>query len=240
LGKKYVRSSVGSIEKRVFKKPPTVIVPGGSSSRLSTVTVAAPTPPPNNVQFESKNIIAIFGSLSPENSMLDSDTLFRITELLGIQGNKKIDPLDFLIERHLLADPTDDLRLSKLISDTFKGNSKPSEEEISLGSKSLLGTLHWRNQATTRGHLAPNMEGVDRELQSRSFAWAVPLITTWPPPLSMGSDATDNKLWEFKLQDCDLEHDALKSLVEQLEEDDRGVFFAKVCNSWQEASLYME
>lgn len=146
-----------------------------------------------------------------------------------LQSAKKIHPYDFILERRLLADPSDELKLSRLLSESFKGDSKPLEEEMQFGNQSLLGTLHWRIRASTGGHLAQNMEGTDKNVQNRSFAWAFPLISVWLPPLMMGPDASDNVLWEFKLRDRTSGHKALKALVDQIEDNCYvGAFFAKV------------
>jgi hypothetical protein len=159
-------------------------------------------------------------------------TLTRIAKLLSQQSEKKVHPCDVILERRLLANPADDLRLSKLLSDSYKGDSKPQEEEVDLGDQSVLGTLHWRTKVSTGGHLTQNMEGTDRDINSRSFAWAVPLVSVWPPPLTMGPNALDNIMWEFMLGNQDPEFNALGALADQLDKDRYcGVFFAKVCTN---------
>jgi hypothetical protein len=132
----------------------------------------------------------------------------------------------------LLAEPADDLKLSKLLSDSHKGESKPQEEEIYLGNKSLRGTVYRRSESVKGGgHLAQSMEGVDRELNCRSFGWTVPLISVWPPPLMLSLEAQDNVMWEFELQDKTQGYDALSGLAETLDTDRYcGAFFVKVCN----------
>jgi hypothetical protein len=147
---------------------------------------------------------------------------------LDLQRTKKIHVYDFILERRLLASPADELKLSKLLSDAYKGDSKPLAEEIQFGNETLLGTLLWRTRASSGGHLAQSTEGADRDLYNRSFAWAVPLSSVWPPPLAMGPEAIDNIMWEFELRNRDSEHTTLRTLTEQLEDVYRGAFFTKV------------
>ena len=238
-GKKYVHSSLGSgsgsgeklekLERRaVFKKPPTMITPGGSTSQLSIVTTASPDPPPRKQNYEYKDALMTFGDDTTETIWLDTKPLFRIAGLLGLCVTKGIHVFDFILERRLLANSADELQLTRLLSDSFKGDSKPLEEELQFGDDALLGTLHWRTRASPKGHLVQGIEGNIRDLHNRSFIWAVPLISVWPPPLTMGPDVKDNILWEFELQNQATEQKALETLAGQLENDYRGAFFAMV------------
>jgi hypothetical protein len=99
-----------------------------------------------------------------------------------------------VLERRLLADKADDLALSRQVLAAFRGDSKPLEEEVELGGTTMRGTLHWRIEPSAGGHLAQNMEAVDRDLNSRSFAWVVPLISTWPPSILSGPEAQDRSI----------------------------------------------
>ena len=229
-GKKYVHSSVGSAEQRSgFKKTPTVILPGASGSRLPVLVTSTPRAPSSKQTHlsGSSSTVALFGELSAKT--LSPETIYRIAELFSQQSLNKVHPYDVILERRLLANPADDLKLSKSLTDTYKGDSKPLEEEVDLGENTVLGTLHWRTKASSGGHLAQHMEGTDRDILCRSFAWAVPLITVWPPPLVAGPEASDNTLWEFQLRNRDLGHNALSALAEQFGKDGySGAFFAKV------------
>lgn len=179
-GKKYIHSSVGSAEQRGFKKAPTVITPGTSSKRSPKTTVAPLAPLPQQITFRRDSMMMMpFGDLPVAG--LGLTTLTRIAKLLSQQSEKKVHPCDVILKRCLLANPADNLRLSKLLSDSYKGDSKPQEEEVDLGDQSVLGTLHWRTKVSTGGHLTQNMKGTDRDINSRSFAWAVLLISVWPP-----------------------------------------------------------
>jgi hypothetical protein len=244
------RLSAGSVEQQGPKRAPVVITPGASSTRIprpvttpvasssaaaASVTTpivapalaAPPAPPPKRTKVEYSGLVVTIGTLVAET--LAPGTFFRIAERLAHQHANGIHPYDVVLERRLLANPTDDLKLSLSISNTYKGDSKPLEEEIDLGSDSVLGTLHWRTRKPTGGHLAQGNEGTDRDIDSRSFAWAVPLSTTWPPPLIMGPKASDNTVWEFELQSHENEQETLDKLADQLDSERYcGLFFAKV------------
>ena len=43
------------------------------------------------------------------------------------------------------------------------------------------------------------MDGTDQNIEGCLFAWVVPLISIWPPPLTLGQDVLDNTTWDFKL-----------------------------------------
>ena len=47
-----------------------------------------------------------------------------------------------------MADAANNLKLSKLISNIYKGDLKPLEEEVNFGNKTIFGTLHWRAEAS--------------------------------------------------------------------------------------------
>ena len=229
-GTKYsARSSVGSVEKPRFKKAPTIITPGSKLSRLPVpVDRSRSAPPKPNVVVNSSGTVAVFGEL-PKETLLKSDTLLRLAELLSLQNSSKVHPYDIILERRLLANPADDLKLSNQISTSFKGDSKPLEHEIELGCESVRGTLHWRAQPPTGGHLIHTMEGTDCDILCRSFAWAVPLITIWPPPLVLGPDASENVYWELELQGSESGPEALTSVAKRLDDDQYcGALFAKV------------
>jgi hypothetical protein len=175
-------------------------------------------------------MIIPFGDLSDKTTALE--TLFRIAELLSLQKFKNVHPYDVILERRLLADPADDLKLSKLLSDSHKGESKPQEEGLWLGNKSLRGSVYRRSESVKGGgHLAQSMEGIDRKINCRSFGWTVPLISVWPPLLMLSLEAQDNVMWEIELQDKMLGYDALSNLAAQLDTDRYcGAFFVKVRN----------
>ena len=74
---------------------------------------------------------------------LSPETIYWIAELFSQQSLNKVHPYDVILERRLLANPPDNLKLFKFLSDTYKGDFKPLEEEVDLGENTVLGTLHW-------------------------------------------------------------------------------------------------
>lgn len=76
-----------------------------------------------------------------------------MAELLGLCVAKRVYIFNCILEQHLLAHPSDKLRLTRLLSNLFKGDSKPLEEELQFANNTLLRTLYWRTQASPQGHL---------------------------------------------------------------------------------------
>jgi len=114
--------------------------------------------PFNQSTLINKGTVITFGNLLEDICFLPPHTLFRTaelrtTELLALQATERVSPFDFILKQRLLANAADDLKLSKLISNVYKGDSKPLEEEVNPGNKTMLGTLHWRARAFTEGHL---------------------------------------------------------------------------------------
>lgn len=153
------------------------------------------SPPEQQTEFEYRNLIAIFGELSKENSQLGSATLFWIAQSLSHQQRNGIHRLDTILKQRLLAVPEDELALYNAVNATFKGGTKPMLEDIELGSDMTQGTLYWRSpKMSATGHLAQRMEIVDRDTQRRSFTWVAPLSLTWPPPLTLSTEVADDDL----------------------------------------------
>jgi hypothetical protein len=231
-GKKYVRSSLGSTEMKGSRNPPTIITAGASTSRGLTTKAATkepPTSPKSQLKWKDHGNLVVFGDLKAESCFLTPGALLRLVELLALQRTHKIHPHDVVLERQLLADLADDLALSRAISSTYKGGSKPREEDLALDSDEMMGTLYWRTLSSGGGYLAQSMEVTDKELHGHSFMWMMPAITVWPPPLVMGPDAVDNTLWDFELKNRDAERAGLHSLATWLSDQHCGAFFVKVC-----------
>lgn len=230
-GTKYACSSIGSAEPRGFKKAPTIITPEGKSPRATLVEVVenshASTSNEPQVEFEYRNLIAIFGGLSTEYSTLGPEPLFRIAQSLSHQQRNKIDPRNVVFGQRLLAVPEDELALHNAIMATFKGGILPMMENISM-AETTMGTLYWRSSESPNGYLAQSKEIADRDVQRRSFAWVAPLITVWPPPITLSAEASDNTVWDFKLRQGETGRSALLAIAQRLDKRYCGAFFAKV------------
>lgn len=119
------------------------VVTTSVSTPIAMLALAAPLDPsPKQAKLEYSRLMMTIGTLVAET--LAPATFFRIAERLAHQHVHGIHLYDVVLERRLLANPADDLKLSHAISDMYKGDSKPLEEEVDLGSESVLETLHWR------------------------------------------------------------------------------------------------
>lgn len=103
---------------------------------------ASPNPLPQKQNYEYKDALMTFGDNTTETIWLNTKPLFWIAGLLWLCVAKEIHVFNFILECHLLGLPADELQLTRLLSDSFKGDSKPLEEELQFGDDTLLGTLH--------------------------------------------------------------------------------------------------
>src|ERR1700723_1310979 len=220
-GTKYACSSIGSAEPlRGFKKAPTIITPGGKSPRAMLVEVVEnshASTSEQQVEFEYRNLIAIFGGLSTKISTLGPEPLFRIAQLLSYQQRNEIDPRNVVFGQRLLAMPEDELALHNAIMTTFKGGIMPIIEDISMASEMTTGTLYWRSAKLPNGYLAQSLEVANRDTQCRSFAWVAPLSTVWPSPITLSAEVSDNTVWDFRLREGETGHNALLAIAQQLD-----------------------
>jgi hypothetical protein len=188
----------------------------------------ATTSEQQQVEFEYRNLITIFGGLSTETSTLGPEPLFRIAQSLSYRQHNKIDPRNVVFGQRLLAVLEDELALYNAILATFKGGFMPIIEDISMASKTTAGTLYWRSAKSPNGYLAQGPEIADRDTQRRSFAWVAPLSTVWPPPIMLSAEVSDNMVWDFKLREGETGRSALLAIAQQLDKRYCGAFFAKV------------
>jgi hypothetical protein len=234
-GTKYAHSSIGSAEPpQGFKKAPTIITPGGKSPRATLVEVVEnshASTSEQQVEFEYRNLIAIFGGLSTKISTLGPEPLFRIAQSLSYQQQNEIDPRNVVFGQRLLAVPEDELALHNAIMMTFKGGIMPIIENISMASETTTGTLYWRSTKSPNGYLVQSLEVADRDTQRCLFARVTPLSTVWPPPIILSAEVSDNTVWDFRLREGEMGHNALLAIAQQLDKRYCGAFFTKVCTN---------
>jgi hypothetical protein len=180
------------------------------------------------VEFEYRNLIAIFGGLSTKISTLGLEPLFWIAQSLSYQQQNEINLRNIVFGQRLLAMPEDKLALHNAIMAMFKGGIMPIIEDISMVLETTTGILYWRSTKLPNGYLAQGQEIADRDTQRYSFAWVVPLSTVWPPPITLSAEMSDNMVWDFRLQEGETRHSAHLAISQQLDKHYCGAFFAKV------------
>jgi hypothetical protein len=148
-----------------------------------------------------------------------------------MQISSQLDPLDFVVGRYALASSDDEWDLAKQLYKSFEGGNQPQGEAFVSLDGTPLGNLWWRSGVSRTGHLAKNKEVAYRVHKNRSFIWALPVISVWPPPLLLGPGVAENTVWVFELKDTDSEHSTLRALAKLLESHYDGYFFAEVCDS---------
>jgi hypothetical protein len=170
------------------------------------------------------------GSVKAGMCAVDPEVMRKMGELLGMQITSQLDPLDFVVGRYALASPDDEWDLTKQLFKSFEGGNLPQGEAFTCLDGSSFGNLWWRSGVSRTGHLAKNKEVAYRVHKNRSFIWALPVISVWPPPLMLGPGVADNTIWGFELKDPSSEHTTLRALAKLLESHYDGYFFAKVCD----------
>lgn len=180
--------------------------------------------------FDSRLIVAV-GNLTAGNSWVDPEVLKKMGELLDMQISSRLNLLDFLVSRYVLASSEDQWELTKVLMKSFEGGNLPQSVPFCHQDDSPLGIMWWRPGVSRAGHLAKNKEAVYRVWKNRSFIWATPLVSVWPPPIVAGPGIVENTIWALELKCHDTEHAALRVIGRQLESRFVGAFFAMVCDS---------
>jgi hypothetical protein len=179
--------------------------------------------------FEARHIVVV-GDLTAGNSLVHPEVLGKMGELLNMQISSQLNALDFVVGRYVLASSDDQWELTKVLMKSFEGCNLPQSQPFCHEDGSALGMLWWRTGGSRVGHLAKTKESVYRVWKSRSFIWATPLISVWPPPIVAGPGIIENTVWTLQLKCADTEQSALRAIARQLESRYVGAFFAKVCD----------
>jgi hypothetical protein len=174
------------------------------------------TPPPGSIYYKSIGIWDT-GFLTPLDFTYLGQALERAHE-------SQLNPRDMVITCRVLTSATDCWDLTKLLTRTFEGNTSPEKHELEENRH----TLYYRATSASSGCLAKDMNTITRSVKNRSFAWSAPLVSVWPPPLSLDATANSAVVWDFELENKDDEDAALSLLNNRLCTQFQGAFFALV------------
>lgn len=247
-------SAPAIIEKRLSKCPrsstagttlgrgPRPVTPPASVASVEEDVVLMPVDSNDNTSrpllLENRLMVAV-GLLEAGMTSVDPLLPAKMGELLGMQTFTRLDALDFVVGRYVLVSSDDEWELTKTLFWVFEGNNPLQTEPFHHQDGSLMGNLWWRAGVLRGGHLAKSKEVMYRVLKNRSFIWATPLISVWPPPLVIGLGIVENTVWCFELTNHDTEHSVLVVLAKQLEPKYCGYFYAKVCDGWLSYELIL-
>jgi hypothetical protein len=161
----------------------------------------------------------------PEGLFLSSQDYRTISIILSTAAADGVDMRDVCMSLPILATPADSWDLVKLIQRAFEGASIP--EGVNLEDQAV--SLWYRRTTTKAGCLFKTLEPVTRTFKGRSFLWAAPLISIWPPPIVLNTTRNSAVVWTFELADEDRELPAIRTIGNYLAEKYMGYFFAAVC-----------
>ena len=137
-----------------------------------------------------------------------------------------MDPMDAVVANSVLAHQDDALEMEQLIYKSFKGGSVPDGSSF----KGEAGAKFWFWTSKRKGlTLAGSKELMHRSLKGRSFAWFVPLVAAWPPPITCGPEDGNSFLWYFELDLARGEVSQLRVLEKALSNGYAGYAFRAVC-----------
>ena len=150
-------------------------------------------------------------------------------KFLHLAGLRQVPPLDIVVGRYLLATPDDAWPILKQLYQAFGGSLQPVtlryEKDGFLAQIWARETKPVKKNAPT---LVKSKELTYRVLEDRSFIWAIPLITIWPPPFTTGVERHHDLGWHITLEDKHPESEVIRVLAEHLEGEAVGAFFAVV------------
>ncbi|KAH8981643.1 hypothetical protein EDB86DRAFT_3107085 [Lactarius hatsudake] len=168
------------------------------------------------------NLVRIVGS-PPDTWVTQADVL-KMAQLLPTltTWGGKVDPLDVVVAQAVAAHPDDELAISTLIQRSFEGASIPQRYSFGNGGAEIW----FRKDSKRKGTLIGSTTMVHRSVSSRSFAWIVPLVAAWPPPLSYGPEPQASATWCFKVDlDLGLEAEHLTFIATKLGVNYNGYLF---------------
>lgn len=219
------RSRSSTIKKPIVSMPAVSVASIDADVELMDAEGDATRP----LQYESRSIVVI-GTLTAGNSLVNPEVLGKMGELLDMQVSSQLSILDFVVGRYVLASSDDQWELIKAIQKAMEGGHLPQQLPFSSEDDAPLGILWWRAGGSRAGHLVKSKESAYRVWKGRSFIWAAPLVSVWPPPLVAGPGIVENTVWVLQLKCADTEQSALRVIARQLEARFIGAFFAVVCD----------
>jgi hypothetical protein len=171
----------------------------------------------------------------PEGLFLSPSDYKTITAAISTAANDGVDMRDVGMSLPVLASPADSWDLAKLLQRAFEGISIP--QVTNLEEKAI--SLWCRGSSSKSGYLFKGLDPVTRMIKGRSFLLAAPLISIWPPPITLNTTRESAVIWSLELTDEDREIPALRTIRSRLAQDYMGYFFAVVSNDPNPSKSYI-
>jgi hypothetical protein len=170
----------------------------------------------------------------PEGLFLSPSDYKTITAAISTAANG-VDMQDVGMSLPVLASLADSWDLAKLLQQAFEGISIPQVTNVEEKAISLW----WRGSSSKSRYLFKGLDPVTRMIKGHLFLLAAPLISIWPPPITLNTTHKSAVIWSLELTDEDREIPALRTIRSRLAQDYTGYFFAVVSNDPNPSKSYI-
>jgi hypothetical protein len=202
------RARRDTIEREETPQSDSATVPAVSREPSATLDDdAMDTYTPSTI--EDGSLIVPIGDTTALATYIDLDAILHMGHLLCQQTEGGYNMLDFIVTQRILACEEDALPLQHQLVSKFTGPREPVQYRYHRRGEEIAGDMYSHPGVSKSGHLMQSKDVATRSIRQRSFLWACPIATVWPPPLTMDTERPSNLLWSFELNDPSTEMEAL-------------------------------
>jgi hypothetical protein len=119
----------------------------------------------------------------PNGLFLSSATINVFGEALLTAAEKGVNHCDIVVALFYLVDIGDTWELTKVVQKAFEGASTPNVTNLDAGG--LKVALWMQKESSKKTFLYKSTSGAMRSIKERSNAFMAPLISCWPPPITL-------------------------------------------------------